>query len=419
MIQVPSAKGRSGNRAMKTESGGSVRVEGYDAPLKGILFSASTEMEFTTLIPLIKALDKEGNDWALIYDNKKTFGRFSSVLNSDRCINVEDENLVRKIKTFGPEIFLTAHEWILLTVVLTSMMTSLGVPIIYIPHGLISSKEMPNATRVQVWRSNSIAHLFKYFTIICKTRAITWVVSTKVFPLIFKRPQYHWSYALVYDESAKAALLSKGVREERVVVTGHPRLDGLSSQSSGDSRSSTRVQYGVGEDEGFVLFMSQPFVEDKLLKIGEWGRTIDLLAKVTHQPKIKVFIRPHPRESLDKFDIIRGTEIRLMDGSHPLQEALAASDVVLTVNSTAALEAMSMGKPVISIFLDEVQGRAMMSLPEHIPVAKNEAELIELVDRSLTEPPVMSGHGGASGNDQHDGATKRIIAFIDHILKDV
>lgn len=220
-------------------------------------------------------------------------------------------------------------------------------------------------------------------------------------------PTISWTKAFVYDDGAKAALSPLVHDTDRIIVTGHPRLDAVSSTCSGDARETIRRDNGIRPDEKLVLFLSQPFMEDNMISRTEWEGIIGMIRELGHLPKVRVLLRPHPRERVDKYDSSLLEGLAITPPSYSLVDSICACDATLTVNSTAALEAMAMGKPSFSIRLDIVHGRGAPSLPDCIRQFDDRDDLFAGI-RDLT----IGDAGTEHGSTQHQGAIIRIVDLI-------
>ena len=151
-----------------------------------------------------------------------------------------------------------------------------------------------------------------------------------------------WSdYVAVWGERGLRWFEEAGIEPSRLVVTGCPRFDSYVTLR--------RVPQTPGaEDEAVVTLLlnpSEPAVRSVMIaeyleafRGTPWGLTIRL----------------HPAESKSQFQRLwqdlAPSEVggrTTISQSEPLQQVLQASDAVVTYDSTAGLEAMLLGKPVV------------------------------------------------------------------------
>jgi hypothetical protein len=161
----------------------------------------------------------------------------------------------------------------------------------------------------------------------------------------FPRP----TRTLVFDEYARSHLERRGrFPPESLVVTGSPRLDALVRTVGGLSTaevSSALDATGAGTSRALVLFVA---------KYSQSKHVLGALAEaVTGMPDVQLAIKAHPAETPEAYaPIARGRHnIRILPAAAPLGPLLRASRVVVTVNSTVALDAGVLGIPALVIGL--------------------------------------------------------------------
>lgn len=145
-----------------------------------------------------------------------------------------------------------------------------------------------------------------------------------------------------------------GVSPDRIVLTGNPRLDRLACKF--DSLPSARE---LKRDEGFpvdkplVLVATGAVYVKKLIQplpLADYLYSIARVVDWCGDIGAFVLLKPHPRELKDH----QAWQVPQWIGSFPnaiyrhdidLVRAIKASDAVVVFNSTAALEAVALGKP--------------------------------------------------------------------------
>jgi hypothetical protein len=158
----------------------------------------------------------------------------------------------------------------------------------------------------------------------------------------------------VCSERHKHYWLRAGGTEDRIVVTGQPRFDFYCEPAQWPS------DVPFGSDGHTVLFLS--YAVDAYYP-GERGATAawDDLRLQTEQGLCelarrgwRVFIKPHPQqpvESLREWRRRAGDlwerRMFLVDGEADVRQLIVAADVTLGFQSTALLEAMIAGRPVV------------------------------------------------------------------------
>ena len=159
---------------------------------------------------------------------------------------------------------------------------------------------------------------------------------------------------LLFDDYARSHLERCGRFDPlSLVVTGSPRLDDLVrsvTQLTPQDVADAREMSGADGSRELVLFAAK-YSQAKLALAA-------LVEAVAHLPNVHLAIKAHPAETPDVYSpLIRGAgsfdpaRIRVLPAGVPLGPLLRASRVVVTVNSTVALDAGVLGIPALVIGL--------------------------------------------------------------------
>jgi hypothetical protein len=153
---------------------------------------------------------------------------------------------------------------------------------------------------------------------------------------------------LLFDERTSGYLSSAGrFPPSTLAVTGSPRLDELHAAIralSRDDVENARRQAGA-ESRTLVLFAA---------KEREARRSLPaLIAAVRGMPDVHLAIKPHPAETPDVYAsaVSGAANVAVLAASAPLAPLLAAARAVVTVNSTVAVDALTLGVPSLVIGL--------------------------------------------------------------------
>lgn len=154
---------------------------------------------------------------------------------------------------------------------------------------------------------------------------------------------------LVFDDYARSHLERCGrFSPQSLVVTGSPRLDTLVrtvSALTADEIAAARESTGATSSQDVVLFVA---------KHSQAKHVLDALVDaVAHMANVQLAIKAHPAETHDVYSALvhDRKNIRLLPATAPLGPLLRASRVVVTVNSTVALDAGVLGIPALVIGL--------------------------------------------------------------------
>ena len=188
----------------------------------------------------------------------------------------------------------------------------------------------------------------------------------------FPRP----TLTLVFDDYA-ARHLTEAARFPRnaVAVAGSPRLDELVNDFrslSDDHVEIARITAGAHGSRVLILLVT------KYTDVA--GVLPHLLRAVASMPDVQLAIKTHPAETPDPYiaAVTDPARVRVLPASAPLAPLLRASKAVVTVNSTVALDAMTLGVPALTIGLPNnltpfVDAGALVGAaePEEIGLALN------------------------------------------------
>jgi hypothetical protein len=155
----------------------------------------------------------------------------------------------------------------------------------------------------------------------------------------------------VFGEAARRFLIERGrYRPESLVATGSPKFDELLARARRRPRDELRRQLGVGDGQKLVA------VASRYRPIRRTHRALgpvfaDLLRALGALPGVAARIKPHPAEPPEAYDEdLRAAGlvgVRRLDGDVELPDLLHAADVLVTVESLSAVEALVLGRPVV------------------------------------------------------------------------
>ncbi len=161
---------------------------------------------------------------------------------------------------------------------------------------------------------------------------------------------------LLFDDYARFHLERCGrFSPQSLVVTGSPRLDALVrtlTELSPADIASARESTGANSSQDLVLFVAKYSQARHALGA--------LVAAVAQMPKVQLAIKAHPAETPDAYSPLiqecraasfDSARIKVLPAAAPLAPLLRASRVVVTINSTVALDAGVLGIPALVIGL--------------------------------------------------------------------
>jgi hypothetical protein len=151
---------------------------------------------------------------------------------------------------------------------------------------------------------------------------------------------------LLFDRFAREHLERHGFSPERLAVTGSPRLDTIvaAARSMDDvAREQLRQSVGVGADSRVVL------VASKYTQIGPaFAALVDAAGQ---HPDVLLLVKPHPAEGADPYlrAAAGARHVRIAPPEADLGALTTIAAAIVTVNSTAAIEAMLLDVPALVV----------------------------------------------------------------------
>jgi hypothetical protein len=161
----------------------------------------------------------------------------------------------------------------------------------------------------------------------------------------FPRPDL----TLVYDGAARDHLLDAGrFPPDTVAVTGSPRLDALVTAIAAltlERKAAVRRSVGAKEEDAIVLLAAKH--AQLRGAFAALARAVSLMART------RLVVKPHPAETEAPYVRDAGglTQIEVAPRSANLADLLGVADLIVTANSTVALDAMVLGIPALVVAL--------------------------------------------------------------------
>lgn len=172
-------------------------------------------------------------------------------------------------------------------------------------------------------------------------------------------------------------LRARGYDADRVTVVGQPRYDGFNEPAAAAIRESARARLGLEDGRMAVMFATQPNQDASYVRC--------VSEAILAAADVHLLLRPHPSTSpkaAEALSHIAADDRVLPVNTGDIFDLIAASDLVVVQNSTVALEAALLGRPVITANLT--------GMPDVVPYAqlgvsveaKDAATVTALVERA-------------------------------------
>jgi len=191
----------------------------------------------------------------------------------------------------------------------------------------------------------------------------------------------------VLGNADKELFASEGISPGRIVVTGNPKFDYLFYAKESDFKSSVCRRFSIADDEDIILLLADWFVEAGYWTVEQREQFVTAICEAASKlPHSKLVIKLHPlmEREADYHKIIKGlSEPPIICQHVPLWELLHACSLAITVSSSAGLETMAAGKPLIIFNLfndpssfDETSGAV---------IVRTEADLLPALETILDQ----------------------------------
>ena len=280
-------------------------------------------------------------------------------------INIPDWSMksVQKIlRCENPDIILSGHDQSPMDILFIKAGNELNIPSLTVQDGLLAAVRFVNET-VNSKLEYFFKMLYRFFKLFFNPyRTFNYKVSRLRFELTYGR-DYNYNYGhgesskiALFGDSTKNLLISEGVPSEKLVVTGSSKFDDLLHFKDPRKGRMLRVKYGIPVEKKVVLVLTSWFVEARLWTVEERRFFVTEIVKASiNLGDVQLIFKLHaPHENMEDYHKI------LMDypGSplifnfESLHELISIADIVVSVSSTAALEAMAIDKPVLIVNMD-------------------------------------------------------------------
>ncbi len=332
-----------------------------------ILFIVST----TSQAELFGTIGKELPNWDILAINinrnlskRVGIGRVLQRLNFPyETAETPDRRKAKKtIKEVQPDIVVVGHDIEPEQRIFVGSANSMGIPTLLVQDGIwLSSKELDKTSSFRLWVNYWFYLPLRLFRFI-KNRDCSCNQKIEILWLELRYGAKGRKLGLyghggcskmaVFSNAVKELRVSEGIEPERIVVTGSPKFDEVFYYRKVDCKQRICEQWGIPQEYEIITLLTQNFV-------GYWGveqtrKFVLTIAKVTMSlPNTKLIIKVHPVEFEDEYhEIAKELDFTpIICKNIILPELLGASSLIITVSSTAAIEAMAAEKPVIIVNL--------------------------------------------------------------------
>jgi len=254
-----------------------------------------------------------------------------------------------------PQIIVMHDEYGALQLAFLKAAKEKGIPTVSLQHGLITDNLLPYFHKLE--------H-----------------IKNKNKSLIFPLPDR----MCVWSEESRKNLLEKGNFPPSIpIVTGDPKVDFLSKVIKSFDVDEIRKKLKIKEGKRIILFATENLPKKEEQEI----IAKSVISTFKSLKDVHLIIKPHPNELdislyqnlISKFELLEYSIITDIN----LYELLFVSDLVILSYSTVGVEAMRMGKPVISLNLLGLHDDALIIQKNAAVVVRNSDELLPTIKQYL------------------------------------
>lgn len=228
------------------------------------------------------------------------------------------------------------------------------------------------------------------------------------------------NYVCCWGELHKHNLMEHGVNQEQLIVTGCQSI----SRTIEAKNDSARLKIGLALDKPVVLLATSPIkLEDRK------NYAVVFCTAMSRLPEITAIVRLHPAENITEYqDIInKFPNIKFLSNiAMSLDEALAATDIVVIHESSFGIDALLRGKLVVILDVLTTPLRIGKELIEiaGCPSIKDPDELELVVLKIFTKENFRNElHAKAEQyseqycNSYGQDAVNNVCRLIDHVIE--
>ena len=335
-----------------------------------VLFVPEVIAIVKSFIPVMHELRKDPKNDVIIIslDWYKSYGAEKILEESNieykSIENYNTKNIVEILNIEEPDIIVVGLETSISKAFIIAA-KFLNIPVLLVQHGVFSSEnKRPVKTLIKIHLTN--IKKFKKSTYLFFVKTLRGTTSNPIqFMVKFMRElkkdlllvmrgniygYFDFTKMAVNGEYTKNLFIKQGVSPGKLVVIGQPRYDIITQRKF--NKESIYKQLAVPDGKGIIVLATQWFVESKLWKEEDRKKFIlDVVKAMEGFPDKQLVIKLHPMENIEEYEKI----LREIDSNTiicrdiAIYELLHACEILMTVRSTTALEAMILDKPVITL----------------------------------------------------------------------
>ncbi|MEK6973635.1 MAG: CDP-glycerol glycerophosphotransferase family protein [Nanoarchaeota archaeon] len=160
-----------------------------------------------------------------------------------------------------------------------------------------------------------------------------------------------------WGKTSKKALISYGGNEKKIVITGCPRYDSLIKKQGFRSKEEIYALFNLKPEDKIIVYATNVMPEQELMFTN--------LARACNELNIKLVLALHPADKEEFYKNIcskNNWSLLVNKDFSNLFSLISYSELLITKASTVAIEAMIIGKPIVTM--------NFTTAPDRLPFAK-------------------------------------------------
>lgn len=221
-------------------------------------------------------------------------------------------------------------------------------------------------------------------------------------------------FNLVYTEHARRNLISEGLHPRRIIKTGSPMLEVLSSYRECIDSSTILAEKGL-EEGGYFLVSAHR--EENVDSPDRLRMLLDCLTAVHSHFRMPVFVSTHPR-TRKRLELLPGWSepegIRFSEplGFHDYNKLQISAACTMSDSGTIAEESSILGFPAITL-RDSIERPEALDTGGIVMTGLNAGDVVVAVQMAMDSEYTRSGVSHLTPDDYAiDNASERTVKFI-------
>ena len=244
-----------------------------------------------------------------------------------------------------------------------------------------------------------------------------------------------WSFCyddlmLSHGPHVKDELVKLGFDKNKIIETGSSKIE-KSINTMQSKRRVLRDRFNINDDKVLILFLTSYIDLFDTQKILNNQKTVyrdiyySVIEEVKNNPNLSLIIKPHPLEKKHQLkehsnESLANQNIKVANPSDNSSEMMSGADVIVSFGSTATIDAIVYGKPVICPKFHDFPLNKYIEESNAVLVPKNAQELnyiFEMIDQGNLSEIINQCKNGREiflkdFTNLNSSPTKKIVSCI-------